>query len=160
VDVGGAVQYNQGSARLGQPGTLEQMNKTGMPQMPKSEVKFRIVLVEPPQGVDFALQLGKTAASSLVQTQRSAGGELRFEFDLQIVMAEGSEGPDFRSAGQFSSPWTRRLKVPLSGITAELVALALRDPAAVVETRVPGTGRDGGPNAATVKPFAGWSVGS
>ena len=26
----------------------------------------------------------------------------------------------------------------------------------IFETRVPGTGRDGGPNCATVKPFAGW----
>lgn len=148
-----------------------------MPKTPKSEVTFRIVLVEPPKGVEFALQLGKSAASSLAQRQSSAGSELRFEFALPVVMAEGSDGPDFRgpacqgpkgkrfvylcsgrSAGQFSSPWTRRLKVPLSGITAELVEAALSIQTAVLETHVPGTARDGGPTAATVKPFAGWSL--
>jgi Family of unknown function (DUF5990) len=27
----------------------------------------------------------------------------------------------------------------------------------ILETKVPGTGRDGGPNCATVKPFEGWN---
>lgn len=148
-----------------------------MPQTPKSEVNFQIVLLAPPKGVDFALQLGKSPAASLAQKQNSAGNELRFEFPLSIVMAEGSEVPDFRgpacqgpkggrfiylcsgrSAGQFHSPWNRRLKVPLSGITRELVERASQDRSAVLETRVPGSARDGGPSAATVKPFEGWKL--
>ena len=28
----------------------------------------------------------------------------------------------------------------------------------IIETHVPGTGKDGTPNCATVKPFAGWKV--
>ena len=61
-------------------------------------------------------------------------------------------------AGQTGTPWSRRLKIPLNGITWELVDRASTDARAVLESRVPGTGRDGGPNCATVKPFAGWTL--
>jgi len=48
---------------------------------------------------------------------------------------------------------SRRLKVPLSGIT-----MAMIKSQAVLEARVPGTGKDGGPSCATVKPFGGWKL--
>jgi hypothetical protein len=137
------------------------------------ELRFRIVVETPPAGVDFGLQVGRAAASTIVQLQRSLGEDLSFEFQLGIVEAAGSDVVDFRgpatqgpkgerfvyicsgrSAGQLHSPWTRRLKVPLTGILAGMV----EDASAVLECHVPGTGRDGGPSAATVKPFAGWKV--
>ena len=71
-----------------------------------NELKFRIVLRNPPTGVDFGLQLGRTAASSLLQIQRSNGEDLHFEFPLVIVTTEETAPPD-----QADSPWARRLKV-------------------------------------------------
>ena len=44
----------------------------------------------------------------------------------------------------------------LNRITADLVERALQEPAAILEAQIPGTARDCGPNAATVKPLEGW----
>ena len=143
------------------------------------ELRFRIVLEAPPAGVDFGLQIGRGAAYETVQTQRSTGKHLSFEFTLGVRAArrETSAPPDFQGpvvqgppsqrfiyidigtyAGQRDTPWSRRLKVPLIGITSEMVDRVAKDARMVVETRVPGRGKDGGPNCATVKPFDGWSV--
>ncbi len=136
-----------------------------MPQ----ELKLRIVLQSPPATVDFALQSGKTAKATIVNRQRSTGNDLHFNFS--ITLAPAGAPPDFRGpfvqgpkgqrfiyinigtcAGQFGSPWTRRMKVPLSGITPDMLA----GDEVQLETRVPGTARDGSPTCATVKPFDGW----
>jgi len=61
-------------------------------------------------------------------------------------------------AGQLGSIWSRRLKIPLQGITWEMIEQLLDDSNSILETRVPGTGKDGTPNCATVKPFDGWYV--
>ena len=122
-------------------------------------IRLRIVLERPPSGVDFGLQKGKGAKYEIEQKQRSNGGDLTFEFDvlpgLRGPFVQGPPAVRFvyigigSYAGQTDSAWSRRLKVPLDGL----------DPAAtgLFETRVPGTGRDGGPNCATVKPFSGWN---
>ena len=143
------------------------------------ELTFRIVLEDPPAGVDFGLQIGRGAEYETVQTQRSKGKDLSFEFsvgvgaagskasappDLEGPVVQGSPSQRFiyidigTYAGQRDTPWSRRLKVPLIGITSEMVDRATKDARMVIETRVPGTGRDGGPNCATVKPFDGWTV--
>ena len=57
------------------------------------------------------------------------------------------------SAGQMDSCWTRRLKIPLEGIQPKIIRTG-----GVLETRVAGTGRDGGPACATVKDFDGWKI--
>src|SRR5436853_6508000 len=139
----------------------------------KQELTFRIILESPPAGVDFGLQKGSGSNYEVVQKQRSKTGDLRFEFDSRVK--EGKDGlpallgpfvqrpPQGRFvyldigtyAGQADSCWSRRLKVPLRGITWEVVKQASRG---VLETRVPGTGKDGGPTCATVKPFNGWKV--
>jgi hypothetical protein len=54
-------------------------------------------------------------------------------------------------AGQDGSPWSRRLKVPLIGITRKMITAG-----GILEARVIGTGPDGGPTCATVKDFDGW----
>ena len=145
--------------------------------MAESELTFRIVLEMPPAGVDFALQKGKGSNYEIVQKQRSGNGDLRFEFTARAVTGSRGEGPNLlgpfvqgpvgerfvyvgigQYAGQMGTEWSRRLKVPLSGITEEMIDRALRDSNAVLETQVPGTGKDGGPNCATVKPFAGWKL--
>ena len=138
------------------------------------ELKFRIVLEKPPAGVDFALQKGRGSNYEIVQKQRSGTRDLIFEFTASARPGHGDtpnllglfvQGPpDARFvyigigafAGQTDTAWNRRLKVPLSGITSDVLDRAATDPTAVLETHVPGTGKDGGPNCATVKPFAGW----
>ena len=141
----------------------------------ENTVKLRIILEKPPPGVDFALQEGKGNNYKTVQHQKSGSGDLSFEFSVKLKGKEEKE-PDFSGpfvqgpannrfvyigvgtyAGQVSSPWSRRLKIPLSGITLEMVRKVVED-ARLLETRVPGTGKDGGPNCATVKPFGGWQV--
>lgn len=141
------------------------------------ELTFRIVLEEPPAGVDFALQRGKGHNYETVQRQRSGTHDLRFEFSARAVLGANGEDPNLlgpfvqgpsgarfvyldvgTAAGQIDSSWSRRLKVPLSGITAEVLKRVAKDPHLILETHVPGTGRDGGPNCATVKPFAGWKL--
>ena len=121
----------------------------------------------------------KKAAGSLfevIQKQRSKGPDLSFEFSVGVKNADGSGTPDSsgpilqgprggrfvyvdigKVAGQLDTPWSRRLKVPLTGITAGQIRGATSDSGAL-ETRVPGTGKDGGPRA-SVKDFAGWSTG-
>ena len=135
----------------------------------RSELKLRIILEQPPKGCDFGLQKGRGSVYEIVQTKRFAGKDLVFEFTLG-VKPDGKGSPDFAGpfvqgpagerfvyidigtyAGQADSIWSRRLKVPLSGITTEMIQSS-----AVLEARVPGTARDGGPTCATVKPFAGW----
>jgi hypothetical protein len=139
------------------------------------ELRLRIVLVSPPAGVDFGLQEGKGADYRTVQTQRSDGGDLRFVATVTIKGGRGDGPPNFlgpltqgppggrflyidigKLAGQRDSEWERRIKVPLGGITWEMIERVVADPSLVLEARLPGTGRDGGPSCATVHPANGW----
>jgi hypothetical protein len=61
-------------------------------------------------------------------------------------------------AGQTETCWSRRLKIPLRGITWDMIERVSADAESLLETRVPGTGGDGGPSCATVKPFPGWKL--
>jgi hypothetical protein len=138
-------------------------------------VTFRVMLVRPPAGVDYGVQVGRGASYSTEQKQRSTGRDLRFEFALGIKGAK-PKPPDFSGpavqgppgqrfvyidigtyAGQTGTPWARRLKVPLTGVTWDAIdRVSATD--MVLEARVPGTAADGGPACATVKPFDGWRV--
>ena len=136
------------------------------------ELKLRIIVENPPPGVDYALQKGSGSSYETDQKQRSAGKDLVFEFTPAIrdgvsdAMAALSgpyvQGPPRQRfvyldigtcAGQADSCWSRRLKVPLEGITMKMIAGG-----GMIEARVPGTGRDGGPACATVKDFDGWKA--
>lgn len=136
------------------------------------ELTLRIIVSQPPTGVDFALQKGNGSNYEPVQKQRSSGKDLTFEFQPSIregdsdriadcagPFVQGPRGKRFvyvdigTYAGQADSCWSRRLKIPLEGIPAKVVRSG-----GVLEARVPGTGKDGGPNCATVKDFEGWKV--
>jgi len=143
----------------------------------KDELQVRIVLIKPPTDVDFALQSGSGNNYQSIQKQVSRIGDMIFElsvklkrdangqFDFAGPFVQGNKGERFiyigigTHAGNFSSQWSRRLKVPLRDIAAGAIEKIVADDQLVLETRVPGTGRDGGPNCATVKPFDGWDVG-
>lgn len=137
-----------------------------------SGLTLRIVIEQPPKGVDFALQKGNGSVYETVQRQRSDGSDIAFEFQPSIkdgvsdtMAALGGpfvQGPPRQRfvyvdigtyAGQADSCWSRRMKVPLEGIPAKTIRTG-----GVLEARVPGTGRDGGPNCATVKDFKGWKA--
>ena len=136
------------------------------------DVTLRIVVERPPKGVDFGLQKGRGSACNTVQNQRSQGNDLTFEFTVSVKVASRRATPAFSGpfvqgpaggrfvyldigtyAGQADSCWSRRLKIPLVGITEEMI-----QGGAVLEARIPGTGKDGGPSCATVKSFGGWKM--
>ena len=141
------------------------------------ELTLRIVLEKPPGEVDFGLQKGRGSSYETIQKQRFKGKDLSFEFTVRVKAGSKGAAPNFLGplvqgptgerfiyidigtyAGQTGTGWSRRLKVPLRGITWEMIDRVLADEEALLETRVPGTGKDGGPTCATVKPFPGWNL--
>ena len=136
------------------------------------EIKLRIVVERPPSGIDYGLQKGRGNPYETVQTQRSGKKDLVFEFPVTInartnsmtgPYVQGPAGAKFvyidigTYAGQQNTPWRRRMKVPLTGITSDAIKSATKS-SAVLEARVPGTGKNGEPNCATIQPVAGWKV--
>lgn len=136
-------------------------------------VRLRITVLQPPAGVQFRLQEGR---ADLVAPTRVTRDDLQFEFTLRLGPQRGghpnflgpaAQGPpdgrfvyinSGRSAGQQGTAWDRRAKIPLRGITTALVNAALTDGRQVLEARIAGTGRDGGPACATVPLLEGWRL--
>ena len=139
------------------------------------QVTLRVIVEKPPSGVDIGVQDGHGNDYQTVQKQQFTKQDLRFEFPIRVN--EGKDGqPNFLGpfaqgpankrfiyldigtcAGQTNTPWSRRLKIPLAGITWQMIEQASVGSVAI-ETRVPGTGKDGGPTCGTVKPFSGWAL--
>src|SRR5262249_42932948 len=129
------------------------MPKSAKPT-PKHELKLRIILIQPPSGVDYALQEGHGSKFQPIQIQRSTGKDLRFDFTIEVRAKSNSlafagpfvQGPTddrfvYIGIGSFtgqSSPWNRRLKIPLSSITAKMI-----ESAEVLEATIQGTAKDG-----------------
>ena len=141
------------------------------------DIRLRIVLESPPAGVDFGVQKGHGALHETIEKQRSTGGDLAFEFSVALKDAGTAGSADFGGpivqgprggrfvyigigtyVGQTDAPWSRRLKVPLSGISASVIKKVSAATDGVLETHVPGTGKDGGPSCASVKNFEGWKL--
>lgn len=140
------------------------------------QITLRVIVRNPPAGVDFGLQEGHGNDYKTVQTQRFTNKDLRFEFPVRVTESKDGQ-PNFLGsyaqgpakgrfiyldigtyAGQTNTPWGRRLKIPLTGITWPLIEKA-SDESQVIEVCVPGTGRDGGPTCGTVKEvISGWSL--
>lgn len=137
-------------------------------------VPLRIVLIAPPASVVFGIQHGKGSNYTTILTQRSKGTDLKFEFTLTVkddvgempnflgLLSQGPAAGRFvyidigKSAGQIDSGWQRRIKVPLGEITWDLIRKTTANPKLILEARLAGTGKDGGPNCATVHPIEGW----
>jgi hypothetical protein len=60
--------------------------------------------------------------------------------------------------GQNDSCWSRRIKIPLKGISKTLVRDVSSKPGHALVVRIPGTGRDGTASCATVRPLDDWNV--
>lgn len=141
----------------------------------ETELHLRIILEAPPPGVAYGLQKGKGSNFEVQQTQRSKkGADLLFEFPVRAIedarkepnllgpYVQGPTGGRFVYinigvyAGQADSPWSRRIKVPLQGITSAMLAAARDGKRVTLTARVRGTAADGSPSAATVKTQDGW----
>ena len=126
-----------------------------------NELTLSIVLRKPTAGVDFGLQKGRGSKYEVVQKQRSTGKDLKFEFAVG-VKTDKNGAPDFSGpfvqgtrgdryfyidigtyAGQADTCWSRKLKVPLSCISWDL----LKSDSTLIAD-VPGTAKDGGPSCA------------
>lgn len=137
-----------------------------------SRLRVRIVVVEPPSKTTWAVQLGKDALSPPTSTTARA---ITFEFDVRVDGVTKSGAPRFlgpaiqgppdarfvyvnsgKRAGEASACWDRRAKVPLSGISQTL--LARLGPDDVIEGRIAGTAKDGGPACASVRLLDGWRI--
>ncbi len=150
-----------------------------MPKAIKTEIALplRIILVAPPPGVDFGIQEGKGNDYKTIAIQRSKVGNLVLDCTIKVKGNRNDGPPNFggpiaqgppsgrfiyidigKSAGQFDSCWQRRIKIPLDGITWELIDAVLEKPKRLLEATIPGTGKDGGPTCATTKPIDGWMV--
>jgi hypothetical protein len=142
--------------------------------MKEQKVPLRIVLVDPPIDVVFALQRGR---SELHQVTRSTGRSIAFDLELRVQLA-GLEAPNWLGpftqgprgkrfvyvnsgtyAGDTASCWSRRAKVSLEGITPEIVKRLEAAPASVLEASIAGANPDGGPACASVPLLGrGWQV--
>ena len=143
----------------------------------ENSISIRIILVAPPTGVDFGIQEGKGSNYKTIQVQRSKDSDLQFECNVGVKGSKEDSPPNFvgtivqgpplgrfiyidigKSAGQFNSEWQRRIKIPLVAITWEMIDKTVVDPKRFLLASIPGTGKDGGPSCATVKPIDGWKV--
>lgn len=136
------------------------------------EILIRIRVEGPPPNVRFQVQRGK---DSLVPEARRDGVSIEFEVPLRIdTQADGApnflgpfaQGPPrarfvYVNSGTLAadakSCWTRRAKVPLTGISWALIRGAQADDA-VLEARIGGVAGDGGPACGTVPLLGGWRV--
>ena len=141
-----------------------------MARTAKLRVPARIVLVAPPAGVAFALQRGKRELAPFFV---STGADLQLDFGIQVEHASGGSvrfsgefvqgrpGGKFVYvnsgilAGQEKSWWTRRAKVSLELLKWPVIHRVASEPTLLLEARISGTARDGGPACASVPLLGG-----
>ena len=125
---------------------------------------MRIVIEQPIVGVRHSLQAGDD--QPLDPKSSGAGEPLAFDFTIRVGPGPKffgdqvrREGPERRFvyirigqlAGDPSSPWSRRMKIDIHDIERDLLDRAASG-GGVIEIAVNGTGRDGTPACATVRP--------
>ena len=144
---------------------------------PARDIIVRIVLISPPVGVDYGIQRGKGSDYETLYLQRPSNPRAQIVFDVPISVTDADGVPNFggpfvqgkpgdrflyvdigKYAGQRNTTWARRMKVPLGNITWALIEQAAKSGKAI-ETRIPGTSKDGGPTAAsTAKLQSAWAL--
>jgi len=128
-------------------------------------IAMRIVIEQPVIGVVHSLQ---AKDESPLDPKSSCSGEpLSFEFTIRVGPGPRffgdqvrREGPVRRFvyirigdlAGDPSSPWSRRMKIDIHDIDQATIDRA--SAGGVIETVVNGTGKDGTPACATIRPTA------
>ena len=141
-----------------------------MARPPQIEIRMRLVVENPVAGVFHSLQ---DKGNSPVDTKQSVDGQ-PLAFDFAIRIADGpkffgeqvrSEGPERRfvyiavgsQAGQHVCEWSRRMKIDIHDIPQALLDKAAKG--GVLEGQLNGTGKDGTPACATIRPID-WRIAS
>jgi hypothetical protein len=143
----------------------------------ESDLPIRLVLVAPTPGVDFGIQRGGGSHYETLFVQQVKHGDIIFDFSLRVTENRKDSLPNFKGsfvqgspanrfiyvdvgtyAGQKDTQWSRRMKVPLQGITWALIRQATNKPGCKLLGRIAGKGKDGGPNCATVELLGHWEV--
>ena len=161
---------------------------TKAPLETELHVRLRIVCLSPPDArrhdAEFGLQDNSTTADWVIHPgQVQPNGDVHFECECRVRPQPRTGTPNFLgpfvhggSAQRFlylswrpqnwrpgrpepaCPTWVRRMKVHLSSISAAQIAQAQKT-GGVLEASVAGTGRDGGPNCASVPLLGrGWTV--
>lgn len=140
----------------------------------EGNLPIRLTVLQPVQGVAVAIQIGR---SELLPPSHADSFRLTFDFTVRTDATRGAQprflgpavqGPPAarfvyvnsgKQAGQTTSCWDRRAKVPLTGITWATIDELYRVPSGRVEACIAGVARDGGPVCATVPLLeGGWRV--
>jgi hypothetical protein len=141
--------------------------------MVTAPLTLRIVVLDPPVGVRWALQRDRF---ELIAPDMVGPGELGFTFSIDVADAnaipprllgkctQGPPGARFvylntgMSDGPKGATWTRRAKIPLKGVTAELIAATTSGTGKLLEARMAGTARDGGAACASIRLLTDWHL--
>lgn len=135
--------------------------------MADTPITLRLTIADPVPGVRYSLQKDDAPFEPTTATEAS------LSFEVPVRLSEDGrflgpfvrrEGPARRfvyirigqSAGDHGSPWSRRAKIDIHDIPADLLAKAREG--AVLEAVLPGRVKDGSPTCATVRPTRGWRV--
>ncbi|MES2306500.1 MAG: DUF5990 family protein [Gemmatimonadota bacterium] len=138
---------------------------------------LRIIVRDPVPGVALRMQSGQF---NLIEPTSASPTAVVFDFNVRVSLPESdgpvgfygpvTQGPPAKRfvyinvgsyAGQDGGGWNRRAKIPLTGISAELVRRALAEPGSVLKVSIAGRGRDGTPVCASVKvPPDAWQLGT
>jgi hypothetical protein len=140
----------------------------------KLPLPLRLVVDDPVPSVALAVQSGKGSASALIPPARASAKAAVFEVEITasttddgVLVLSGPivQGPPAGRflyvgvgtyAGQTGTPWSRRIKWPLTGITPALVAALT--PGRRLEAHIAGRDKKGEPACASVKLTEGWKV--
>jgi len=131
-------------------------------------ITLRLRIEDPLPGVAYSLQNKNSEPVG-----RIVAGDGPLSLEVPVLVAPGpkfhgdfvrSEGASRRfvyiaigeQAGQRSSAWSRRAKIDIHLLSAELLEKALAG--AVLEAHIPGRANDGGPACATLRPIGAWRV--
>jgi hypothetical protein len=131
-------------------------------------ITLRLTIQDPLPGVAYSLQTQKSEPVGAVLAQ---GEPVSFEVPVRVAPGRKflgdyvrREGPERRfvyiaigaQAGQCPSDWSRRAKIDIHTLPPDLLEKALAG--RVLEARLPGRDKDGGPACATLRPLGGWRV--
>jgi hypothetical protein len=143
----------------------------------ESDLPVRLMLVDPPPGIDFGIQRGGGTRYETLFVQQAEHRDVIFDFSLTVAENRKDSLPNFKGpfvqgplasrfiyvdvgtyAGQKDTQWSRRMKIPLQGITWALIRQAMSKSGHKLLARIPGKSKDGAPNCATVRLIGPWEV--
>jgi len=133
--------------------------------MAGTTITLRLTIADPVAGVAYSLQ---DKANMPVEPRIASADPISFDAPVTLSEDDRLTGPFVRregatrrfvyiaigtSAGQHASEWSRRAKIDVHDIPADLLK-----PGTVIATTLPGRGKDGTPACATVRPLSPWTI--